>query len=235
MRKVISGIILGLGCAAAFVGLLALVLPQISNPQLQLVLSSFYAPTSQWFVAVVNGLMQFAFANALPLLLTGAGAAVVGAALLTCFHKGEGTQVRVYPSEPPVESNPFAAASPHFEPAVGGDSPLSHFTPILERNQNQTGASNPFARPRQEAAAPAEAPQEKPPVQNPVPIEPPAPALPPDTPIAVCAPMPESSAVPKEAPVPSERQRRRYTPGQSDPKPDQPSSRIRSTMGRHTL
>ena len=88
---------------------------------------------------------------------------------------------------------------------------------------------------RQEAAAPAEAPQEKPPVQNPVPVEPPAPALPPDTPIAVCAPMPESSAVPKEAPVPSERQRRRYTPGQSGPKPDQPSSRIRSTMGRHTL
>ena len=92
-----------------------------------------------------------------------------------------------------------------------------------------------YTRPRQEAAAPAEAPQEKPPVQNPVSIEPPAPALPPDTPIAVCAPMPESSAVPKEAPVPSERQRRRYTPGQSDPKPDQPSSRIRSTMGRHTL
>lgn len=235
MRKVISGIILGLGCAAAFLGLLALVLPQIDNAQLQLVLSSFYAPTSQWFIGAVNRLMQFAFANALPLLLTGAGAAIVGAALLTCFHKGEGTQVHVYHSEPPVESNPFAAASPHFEPAVGGDSPLSHFTPILERNRDQTGAPNPFARPRQEAAAPVEAPQEKPPVQNPVPTEPSAPALPPDMSAVACAPTPGSDAAPKEAPVPSEGQRRRYTPGQSDPKPDQPSSRIRSTMGKHTL
>ena len=236
MRKVISGIILGLGCAAAFLGLLALVLPQISNPQLQLVLSSFYAPASQWFVGAVNGLMQFAFANALPLLLTGLGAAVAGAVLLICFHKGDDTQVRIYHTAPPAESNPFATAAPHFEPAVGGESPLSHFTPILERNQNQTDAPNPFARPRQEAAAtPVEPLRETPPVQHTVPVETSTPALPPDTPTAACSPVTESDSVPEETPVPSEGQKRRYSPKPLEQKPDKPGSRIRSTMGKHTL
>lgn len=115
----------GLGCAAAFVGLLATVLPLIDNDQLRLVLSSFAMPSENGIVNAINAVMTYALHNCYAVLLAGLGAMAGGAALLLWKedapeHKqpqreweapvNEGAKRPEVHAQPPMEpeSNPFA-------------------------------------------------------------------------------------------------------------------------------
>jgi len=82
LRRTLSGLILGLGCAITFVGLLALTLPTIQNHQLQLVLQTFQAPASNTVIRLINSGMLFAFDHAWQVIGAGAIAALIGGVLV---------------------------------------------------------------------------------------------------------------------------------------------------------
>lgn len=231
VRRVFSGLLLGLGCAAAFIGLMALVLPAIGNQQLQLVLDSFSAPSENGFVRLINQAMSFAFANALPLMLAGLLAALTGGLLLLHFWKQLEAEtvpfVRIHHAVPdqPAESepNPFAAAVSTFEPAEEGQAQhrYSAFPPILEQNPIETQPS-PYARPTEPEPAPEIIPA-------PVAIPEVKSQSPSGSRLLIRSPQPQPEPVaeqPKPEPIP-----------QPEPIPEKPfsSNRIRSTMGKHTL
>lgn len=246
VRRFFSGLLLGLGCAAAFIGLLALVLPAVTNDQLQLVLASFSAPSDNGFVQVVNQAMSVAFSNALPLLIVGLLAALAGGLLLLHFWKHaeeeEAPSVRIRHARPAQlpdrEPNPFAAAVSTFEPAEAPperQSRYSAFPPILEQNSIDPQPS-PYARPA----------TEKPP-EPPVPqysMEPPRESSPNAVPIPeVRSESPSGSrllirSTPPEPSPESSEKAPEPTPEPLPPmEPEKPfvSSRIRTTMGKHTL
>lgn len=85
LRRSLSGLLLGLGCAAAFIGLLALILPSVANDQLRLVLSSFSMPSSHPIVGFINSCMSYALRNSWQVFLFGALAAVLGGVLVWVF------------------------------------------------------------------------------------------------------------------------------------------------------
>ena len=124
-RKAAGGLLFGLGCAAAFVGLLATVLPLIDNDQLRLVLSSFAMPSENGIVNAINAVMTYALHNCYAVLLAGLGAMAGGAALLLWKEDAperkppqreweapvnEGAKRPEVHAQPPMEpeSNPFA-------------------------------------------------------------------------------------------------------------------------------
>lgn len=233
VRRVFSGLLLGLGCAAAFVGLMALVLPAIGNQQLQLVLDSFSAPSENGFVRLINQAMSFAFAHALPLMVAGLLAAVTGGLLLLHFWKRLEAEaapfVRIHHAVPdqPAESepNPFAAAVSTFEPAEEGQPQhrYSAFPPILEQNPIEAQPS-PYARPAEpEPPAPEISPA-------PVAIPEVKSQSPSGSRLLIRSPQPQPEPVPIPEPEPE-------PIPQPELIPEKPfsSSRIRSTMGKHTL
>lgn len=81
-RKAAGGVLFGIGCAAAFMGLLATVLPLIANDQLRLVLSSFAMPSENGLVNAINAAMTYALGNCYMVLLAGIAMMAVGIALL---------------------------------------------------------------------------------------------------------------------------------------------------------
>lgn len=77
-RRFLSGLIFGSGCALSFIGLMAVILPTIDNPQLQLVLAGFQLVSVKPLVERINGFMRFVLSQSwqffyLGLLIAGAG------------------------------------------------------------------------------------------------------------------------------------------------------------------
>lgn len=122
VRKALSGILLGLGCAIAFIGLLALVLPAIPNEQLHLVLASFDMPSSHPLVSGMNRGMSYALHNGWQVLFWGLFLLMIGVALFVFFSVREPrrrdasapsrTSEAAFPSQPLWEPTPEPRPNP---------------------------------------------------------------------------------------------------------------------------
>ena len=165
LKRVLSGLLFGVGCALTFVGLLAVVLPSISNPQIQLVIASFSTVSERPAVNLVNQFMNFAFEQGWRLFLIGLLVAGVGAWLLILFTPQTKRTQKPQPvrrNSPPVpvqhvdESeqqpvfeapNPFATrryAAPQDEPPVSKPAPVLHAKPMLEQNTVEVSTEYPI-------------------------------------------------------------------------------------------
>lgn len=142
-RKILSELLFGVGCAISFVALLAVILPEINHPQLQLVLSSFRMSSDHPAVQAINDFMLFALQQNWRLLYMGLMVLGVGAALLLHFtpkQRKEPDQPDPLPAPAQAEkANPYASvcyqkANPEPRPDNQA-SFLIHAEPILERNQ----------------------------------------------------------------------------------------------------
>lgn len=261
VRRTLSGILFGVGCALTFIGLLTLILPAVANDQLQLVLASFESPSENPIVQLMNSGMSFALHHSWQVLFTGAALLVVG---LICFilfsrEKKRIPQQEPYkrpaaaPSEPlweqpapePARPNPFADMAlwdQQFAPVkrqeIPDENPFSVYGgPLLERNRIEEIPAYTFTP---EAYT---RPVEPEPVQQPEPAVDPLPVMETVQPLT----MPSASApltppvlsaesrIPLTPPSPpaSEKPEPVYTPNEEPDAPVQISSRIRSTMGRH--
>ena len=168
-RRFLSGFLFGAGCALTFIGVLAVVLPSMSNRQLKTVLASFAAPSDNTAVTAINRFMTFTLSNGWSVALLGLLTAVAGGFLLYCFQPRRSSKKTrpssAAPARPrnapdrsravrvpaaPVDReapNPFAAASYQTQrqeqsrPA----SPIAfHAAPMLERNKiEETPADSP--------------------------------------------------------------------------------------------
>jgi len=228
IRRTLSGLLFGLGCAIVFIGALAVLLPKIDNAQLKLFLSSFEAPSRFAVINAVNRFLLFALAHSWQVLGVGALCVLLGIGLLLHFSDSG------KPAEPdetlfqrpaceaaPLsadEPNPFAVAE-HTEPDDSASKFLAYHRPLLEENridENQpylphsfSGESTAILTERGEAS-PSGA---RTILRAPQPVE-----IKPEAPASVPLPPPAPSASAAEAPVQS----------------SQPATlRIRSTMGRH--
>ncbi|MBR6569409.1 MAG: hypothetical protein IKK75_03045 [Clostridia bacterium] len=155
LKRVLSGLLFGMGCALTFIGLLAVLLPSISNPQIQLVINSFSSVSDRPAVNAVNRFMSFAFEQGWRLFLIGLLIAVVGAWLLLLFtprtkRPQNPPPVRKVPQPVPVQSvaepepqtvfeapNPFASGhytAPQGDTPVVKPAPVLHGKPMLEQN-----------------------------------------------------------------------------------------------------
>lgn len=158
VRKALSGILLGLGCAIAFIGLLAIVLPAIPNKQLHLVLASFDMPSSHPLVSAMNTGMSFALRNGWQVLFWGLFLLMIGVALFVLFSIHEpkrraasapsGRSEEAFPSQPLWEPHPEPRPNPFADMAKwdsfaplnpGGQEPSFAFaryrSPLLEPNR----------------------------------------------------------------------------------------------------
>jgi len=252
LRRTLSGILFGLGCAFTFIGLLALILPCVANDQLRLVLASFEIPSSNPAVSLINSGMSFALRHSWQVLFAGAAALIIGLFLFILFsrEKKEAPESYRRPEPPPQDPiweqpapcadrpNPFADMAlwdQQFAPArrqeAADENPFSAFGgPMLERNRVEPEQEQAYSFSPELYARPAQAvPQEKP-----APTEPqvvsvwearPAPA-------PLAPPVLDASVQPAAPKVP-EKTEPVYTPNEEPDAPVQISSRIRSTMGRH--
>lgn len=255
IRKVIGGILFGLGCALTFIGLIALILPTIENDQLQLVLSSFDTPSDHLLVNLMNSGMSFALHNGWKVLICGAAVLIVGLLLFTLFTHESAPEPqpspyrrpmpqheRIWEAQTPIpeqEPNPFADLAlwdQQFAPQKS-QQPERSFNafggPMLEPNRIDAEqpvysfVSDEYARPTEEETSVEPAPAL---ADTDEPFLPPVPAF---QPIASSqlekpadfSPAPEPTIEKKPEPV--------YTPNEEPDEPVQISSRIRSTMGKH--
>lgn len=254
VRKALSGLLLGAGCACAFTGALGLIFPHIRNAQFQLVLASFETPSRHWLVNLMNGCMRFVMRNGWIVLLAGLASALAGGWMLWRMLREPAPMHEAYrrpvtPSQgfgspqPQPAMNPFAgeaSAEPLFAPKRQAEpvldaaaSPFAH-TPILEPNRIEDAA--PDATQASAYARPADAPVQTQPLQKPVssaddskadlaPPEPLKPVRPKPAEAVPLSPAAKPSAAPMMSP-PS------LAPKAAASEPSV-SSRIRSTMGKH--
>ncbi len=82
LLKNFGALLLCLGCIAAAIGILALILPGMDNSQVQKLLEAFREPSEHFFVSLVNAIMTCAIENCYTVLFGGAGAVMVGAAII---------------------------------------------------------------------------------------------------------------------------------------------------------
>lgn len=242
LRRTLSGVLFGVGCAMAFVGLLALILPAVANDQLQLVLASFAIPADQPLVGLVNACMSFALANGWQVLLAGTVMLTIGVTLFSRYTPQE--EVREWRQRPasaaaeplweqpePARTgpNPFAETAlweqyaPKIQPVPEEETPKIGFgAPLLEPNRVEETVT---AAPVQAYARPAPQPQPQ--------IEPKQEAVPqieleqeaaPESQADDECPLPEEIAA-QEIPVQPEN-------SPQSGKPVQISPRIRSTVGK---
>ena len=148
-KKLIGNILTVLGSVGFIIGLIAAFLPTVKNKQMQLIISSFQAPSSNGFIQAVNNCMNFAMEHSMVMLLI--GLAIIGGGILLIIssrtdeqamnqarqqtHKpvqsvaatrpvtAQAAPVRVAPPRP-VESNPFARYM------KGDELPKSTATPV---------------------------------------------------------------------------------------------------------
>ncbi len=110
-RRSLSALLFGIGCALVFVGLIALILPALENPQLRLVLASFSMPSENAFVQAMNRAMRFALTNSWRVVLLGVIAAALGAWLMNYFTPKRKSRPLppppVKPETPPVSARPI--------------------------------------------------------------------------------------------------------------------------------
>ena len=153
-RRFASGLIFGLGCAFSFLGLMAIVLPAIENPQMQLVLAGFEMTSANPLVDAINRFMRFVFAQNWRVLYLGLLVTAAGALLLLRFtpkpkaaqepEKAPPAPQPVQP-EPAEKPNPYARVTYH-QPQVEEKISWSfHQEPILERNVIDTPEPEPPA------------------------------------------------------------------------------------------
>jgi len=158
-RRFLSGVLFGTGCALTFVGLLAVVLPAISNQQMDLVLASFSMTSDNRGVALVNRFMSFVLEQNWRVVVLGVMIAAAGGALLAYFQPRKAKepapiQMQTPPSSTPVREtlqeapNPFAVAAYH-TPEAAIRKPVSAFhpyaAPMLERNKIESADAAPAA------------------------------------------------------------------------------------------
>ncbi len=154
-RRFLSGLLFGIGCAMIFIGILAAILPHVSNQQLQLVLGSFSLSSDNALVQLINRAMSFAFLQSWRVLLFGILAAAAGAWLLLYFtpKKPKPSPIKneaPIPSPPPTEPlpevqtaekapNPFAVGTYLDHLPIRDEKNSASFiryqTPILEPNR----------------------------------------------------------------------------------------------------
>ncbi len=85
MRKLLSALLLGLGTATSFIGVLALLLSQTQNHQLRLIAASFDVPSRFGLVNVVNAMFRFSLDQSAQVLGVGLLVAIVGGYLVARF------------------------------------------------------------------------------------------------------------------------------------------------------
>lgn len=231
LRKALSALLFGVGCAVSFVGTLALVLPCVSNNQLQLVLQSFEMPSSNLIVHAVNATMSYALHHGWQVLGVGLLAAITGGILLALcsrssriplvqedvFRRPVSVSIPVQPEAPPAR-NPFAEITyddlpkPMPSPAVQH---VLHHEPLLEPNRiEEAEPAAPIPSAAVQAGAPSQSGSRI--ITRTVMSQP----------ETIVQPVPEPEETPIPEPVVPE------TSAVSHP-PVQPGSRIRSTMGQH--
>jgi len=89
LKKVLSSILIILGCIMMLIGLLAFALPRIDNQQLQLVLSSFESPSENPVIQLMNDGMNFAIENCFLMLLIGSAIMMTGILLTFSLRTDE--------------------------------------------------------------------------------------------------------------------------------------------------
>lgn len=223
-RKALSAILFGVGCAATFIGFLAMILPGVQNAQLQLVLDSFANPTSQGAARWVSELAAYALQNTWYVLLFGMLCMLIGGILFGHFDapaepKRSAKRKASERGKAVAASNPFAVPSqyePPIPPPEAAPSFQPHFTPLLEENR--------IEEPLQEAPVP-----ELPPIPERFSLE--TKAIESDT----AEPSPSGSRMIVRKPL-EEPEKPAPAPVREAPSaPSSPSPRIRSTMGQHQL
>lgn len=234
LRRTLSGILFGVGCAMTFVGLLALILPAIPNEQLQLVLASFMVASPHPLVDIVNTCMSFAIRNGWQVLLCGAVLLTIGVIFFSRYTVEEAPPPRreIYrrpvpqqeplweqPDTAPKGPNPFAdmamweqfAPKAQAEPAK--EVPKVGFgSPMLEPNRIEEEPTPPVIDPAQIYARPAPQAEPEETVEN---VE----------------EIPHADPVSEPEEVPSQPEEMPENAPQSGT-PVQLSPRIRSTMGK---
>lgn len=147
VRNLISSLIFGSGCALSFVGLLAVILPRLPLPQLQLVLASFSLPSENAAVSVINAFMSFVLNQSWQTFATGLILTCAGGWLLFHFSpkpvraaEKEKTHTSPEPTAVKIDSvpecNPFAVE--RMQESYLETQPVSSFAhakPILEPNR----------------------------------------------------------------------------------------------------
>ncbi|MBR2924779.1 MAG: hypothetical protein IKC28_07120 [Clostridia bacterium] len=134
LKKVLGNILTVLGCIVMLIGLLAYVLPQIDNHQLQLVLSTFQTPSSHWLIQLMNDGMNFAMENCFLMLLIGSAVTLFGV-LLTFSARTDEEAQRMQTKKRPVQAAVANAAYMRPQPAAAPAESVAH-----------TMEENPFAR-----------------------------------------------------------------------------------------
>ena len=144
IRRILSALLFGLGVSVVFIGALAVILPRLDNPQLQLFLHSFETPSRMTIVNTINAFLLFVLKNSWQTLSIGALCVVMGIVLLLHFAEPEKpieTPENCYqrPAEVEIpavreEPNPFAVAEKE-EPNPFGIDLLSYQRPLLEENR----------------------------------------------------------------------------------------------------
>jgi len=153
-RKLLSNILIGIGCVALFISLAAFLLPRIDNEQLRLVLSSFETPSSNPVIQTMNDGMLFAMENCYPLMLISSMVSLLGILLSLGANSTEPQQpaakrrtssqrVRNASALPviPSKKNPFASLPMQTAPRPANatpteNNPFIRYTPV-ERNKSE--------------------------------------------------------------------------------------------------
>ena len=144
IRRMVSGLLFGLGVSVVFIGALAVILPKLDNSQLQLFLNSFETPSRMAVVNTINTFLLFVLKNSWQTLSVGALCVVMGIVLLLHFAEPdkpietpEYCYQRPAEEEKPAvkeEANPFAVAEKEEVNPFAIDL-LSYQRPLLEENR----------------------------------------------------------------------------------------------------
>ena len=122
LRRFISALLFGAGCAMICAGLIALVISRSENQQIQLLLASFFAPAENGFVRAMNAALRFTLHSSGRVVLLGVLTAACGAGLMLYFsprqRKRPARKRRAMPSSPSPSAaktnNPFAVETHAF-------------------------------------------------------------------------------------------------------------------------
>jgi len=180
VQKALSGILLGLGCAIAFIGLLAIVLPAIPNAQLHLVLTSFDMPASHPLVAAMNTGMSFALHHGWQVLFWGLFLLMIGVFLFVLFSIRESKlrDVSAPASRPEADFPSRPLWEPHPEPRPNPFADMAKWDSFAPINPGSQESSFAFARYRSPLLEPNRV------EESPTPERTPFESSPPEMPIA---------------------------------------------------
>ena len=229
--RTLGALLLAAGCAAAFVGLAAMLLSHSSNAQVGLVVASFDEPSRFWLVSAVGTCMRFAMRHGWQMIAGGAAGIALGGWMVAHFTAVTPKQQPVCekPIETPVaaepvtvqpvqEENPFAVASAP-QPCAMPD-----FAPSVQASQSRLPGFVLYDRPMLDANLVDEPPARVPPT-----FENESRAVASETGSA----SPSGARVILRTPQPSVPDKTSAPASVDAPQAIRP--RIKSTMGKHTL